>query len=164
MDIALRQPLSCQECELVRLWRNQPDVLPMLRSGYKTAEEQYAFYVNVICNPKADHQYYAIELNPPPSDALIGMGGLTYLSREPGAAEISLLLSPLWRGRGYGPAAVRVLLDEAWRSGLTSVTGFCFRTGPQAFWRRQLSQVDCDSRCWYVRDSLLWRWDKKGTS
>lgn len=180
MNVALRQPLSWWECELLRLWRNQPDVLPMLRTGYKTSEEQYAWYINVICNRDADHKYYAIAVTVPGQfdgfDPFIGVGGLTYLSRRPGEAEISLIMSPLWRNRGYGGSAVRALINEAWNIGLTSVVGECYQTGAIEFWYRQLVQPNCDTKVVkhihevsnlddeykvYRPGSMLWRWTRK---
>lgn len=108
----------------------------MLRTGYKSEAEQAQFYRAVICNPNADHRYYAIE-----SDGLfVGMGGLTYLSRTPGEAEISLILGPSDRGTGLGSAAVDALVEEAQALGLGAVIGECYASGNIRFWTTQITK------------------------
>ncbi len=134
MSVTLRQQLTREECQLVREWRNDPAVLPMLRTGPKSVAEQDAFYRDVIRNPTADHWYFAIELD----GVFIGMGGLTYLSRQPGQAEISLILAPWSRSQGLGSEAVDALVAEAKNRGLTTVIGECYATGNLPFWTRQL--------------------------
>ncbi len=137
MSITLRQPLTLAECQLVREWRNDPLVLPMLRTGYKTEEEQAAFYRDVICHPgeSQHHRYYALELDVEPS-VMIGMGGLTYV--HDAQAEISLILAPTIRGSGCGSAAVDALLAEAKRLGLYHVFGQCLAAGNLGFWGKQI--------------------------
>jgi RimJ/RimL family protein N-acetyltransferase len=150
--VTLRPP-TLAECQLVREWRNDPAVLPMLRTGYKTEAEQAAFYRDVVCNTESDHRYYAMTARVPVlcgtyHDAagtsygpafgqrteFVGLGGLTYLSRVPGEAEISLILGPAFRGKGYGVEAVGALLDEAARLDLRWVIGECLADGPRRFW------------------------------
>ncbi len=134
MSVTLRQPLTREECQIVRLWRNDPAVLPMLRTGHKSVAEQDAFYRTFVREPDADHWYYAIELD----GAFIGMGGLTYLSRQPGQAEISLILAPWSRSQGLGSEAVDALLVEAKNRGLASVIGECYALGNLPFWTKQI--------------------------
>ncbi len=144
MPVILR-PITEAECEQVRIWRNAPDVFPILRTGYKTKADQAAFYRDVVCNPASPHRYYALE-----SDrAFIGIGGLTYLDMGLGEAEISLVLGPAFRGRGLGSAAVEALLDEGRRLGLLSVIGECYSTGNVSFWTKQIARRPA----W-----LHWRW------
>lgn len=140
--IALRPP-TLGECQQVRLWRNDPAVLPMLRTGYKTEGEQSWFYrrhiepsrfwriVDAIMGGP-NHRYFAVVLD----GAFVGMGGLTYLRREPGVGEISLILGPAHRGKGVGEQAVAELLNEAARMDLYRVVGECYYTGAVRFWRR----------------------------
>jgi RimJ/RimL family protein N-acetyltransferase len=130
--IALRQPLTHDECQLVRCWRNDPSVAPILRTGAKTAAEQSAFYRDVICNPTSGHEFYAIEVD----GRFAGMGGLTYIDH--GSTEISLLLGPDYRGKGIGSAAVEALLRAAKALGLERVTGECYATGNLPFWTQQI--------------------------
>lgn len=142
--VTLRQPLTLEEVQLVREWRNDPAVLPMLRTGYKTEDEQAQFYRDVICNPESVHRYYAVIA---PNGAFVGMGGLTYLVL--GEAEISLILAPESRGCGLGRAAVDALLAEAKRLGVVQVIGECYEQGNVAFWAKQLQRKP---------GAMLWRW------
>jgi RimJ/RimL family protein N-acetyltransferase len=145
MSVSLRQPLTLEECQQVREWRNSPAVLPMLRTGFKTEEQQAAFYRDVICNPESEHRYYAIDVEEVvwnDADLLearrhfIGMGGLTFV--KDGQAEISLIVNAKVRGQGHGTNAVRALLAEAKRLGLSRVVGECYATGNLSFWTEQI--------------------------
>ncbi len=169
--ITLR-PITLDECQQVRIWRNAPDVFPMLRTGYKTEEQQAAFYRDVVCNPNSNHRYYALEavrlgyanwngeFEPTRTPTFIGIGGLTYLDRVPGEAEISLVLGPDFRRSGLGTAAVDALLVEAFgRLGLSAVTGECYAANPaKGFWRTVVprrppvrASIDPDG-------AMTWRW------
>lgn len=145
--VTLRQPLSFDECQQVRQWRNDPAVSPMLRTGSKTYEEQAAFYRDVIANPdQSDHRFYALEAD----GRFVGFGGLTYLQRVDGETEISLIMAPEARGRGLGGAAVEALIVEARRLGLTTMIGECYPEGATRFWV---------SQCLTRPTHLAWRWD-----
>jgi RimJ/RimL family protein N-acetyltransferase len=154
MDTVTLRPPTLEECQQVRIWRNAPDVLPMLRTKEPlTEEQQAAFYRDVVCNPDSNHRYYALDWQPPtidvttfmdevpkwhtPPPVFVGLGGLTYLDRIPCEAEISLLLGPQWRGRGLGTAAVDALLVEAFYGplALKAVCGECYKQSPALhFW------------------------------
>lgn len=168
MSVTLRQPLTLEECQLVRTWRNDPAVLPMLRTGYKTEAEQAAFYRTIIApsliyrlfnaifrRPK--HWYYAVVVN----GQFAGLGGLTYVAGR--SAEISLILGPTFRGRGVGFEAVDKVLIEAFdRKGLWRVTGECYAESPaRAFWARCLMKpywpVEFD---YPSTGSLVWSWTR----
>jgi RimJ/RimL family protein N-acetyltransferase len=139
----------------------------MLRTGYKTEAEQAAFYRDVVCNPEADHRYYAIEatrlpevvfygdheyFEMPARVCFVGFGGLTYLGRVPGEAEISLIVNPRWRRTGIGRMAVDALLAEAFGPlGLTSVVGECYETGNLPFWTKRIVERPA---------ALRWTWRK----
>jgi len=144
--VTLRAP-TLEECEQVRLWRNAPDVLPMLRTKEPlTAEQQAAFYWNVVANPLANHRYYALEV----SGQFIGLGGLTHLDRRPGEAEISLIIAPEWRARGLGLSAVDALTREAFGPmGLTAIIGECYeKSSAREFWNGVLKHRPPVSRSW----------------
>ena len=116
--------LTLGDCEQVRWWRNQD--LSGLRTPYMlTMEEQQWFYSD-IQNKNGSMRYWAIrdiagsvtfgsgeKIEP---TVLIGMGGLTDISLENRNAEISLIIDPELRGKGYGEEAVRLILEQ----------GFCF--------------------------------------
>ena len=152
MTITLRA-LTLDECQQVREWRNAPDVLPMLRTGVKTEDEQATFFRDVVSNPASDHRYYAIEAD----GEFVGMGGLTYLSRVPGEAEISLILGPAARGRGIGNEAVLALVIEARRIGLTRIVGECYRRSPAlGFWKKFITLIASDYQ--WDGNSLKFSW------
>jgi RimJ/RimL family protein N-acetyltransferase len=163
--VTLRPP-TLAECQLVREWRNDPAVLPMLRTGYKTEADQAAFYRDVVCNPEADHRYYALEdLRGFIAGGFLGLGGLTYLSRVPGEAEISLILGPQARGQGYSVEAVAALLSEAELLGLRAVTGECLKGGPKMFWASMYFGLEWPGwtrgkACNHDGGSFVWRWER----
>lgn len=148
------RPLTFDECQQIRVWRNAPDVLPMLRTKEPiSAEQQAIFYRDVVCNPTAVHRYYAIEQ----AGQFIGVGGMTYLNRADGQAEISLVLGPEFRGKGLGAQAVDALLDEARKLGIASVIGECYATGNIPFWRKQIERIPPRWSLEY-QGGLAWGW------
>jgi len=161
VNVGLR-PITLAECQQVRAWRNDPDVLPMLRTGYKTEAEQETFYWTHCYWPwwrrlmqSPEHRYYAVTVE----DACVGITGLTYLSRVIGEAEISLVLGPMYRRVGIGPQAIDLLLAEAWHLGLDAVIGECYPFGNVTFWRREATKRGAaftrkDDGSW------IWRWEK----
>lgn len=175
--VTLRHP-TLDEVQQVRIWRNAPDVLLGLRTKAPLTEaQQAAFFRDVVSNPTANHRYYAIDWHcgdPIHQGEFIGLGGLTYLDRVPGQAEISLILGPAWRSRGLGHAAVEALLEEAFGPlGLTSVIGECFSVNPaKHFWVHVMqkmifvrSDLVQDVRYWTSETALHWVWSHqpKGT-
>jgi RimJ/RimL family protein N-acetyltransferase len=163
--VTLRPP-TLAECQLVREWRNDPAVLPMLRTGYKTEAEQAAFYRDVVCNPESEHRYYAIVATYVDEDTLelrdlfVGLGGLTYLGRVQGEAEISLIIDPAKRGLRLGHMSVVALLRHAFSElGLSAVSGECYPAGNRRFWGRMLDYIKPETR---VDDDsgMKWRWAK----
>lgn len=125
--------LTREECELARTWRN--DALDTLRTPFRlTAEMQSRFYDDVICDRRSPHRFYAIKFD----KKLIGMGGLINIVWEAGIAEISLIMSPTWRGGGYGTRAAELLLAEGFdRLRLSTIVGEVYHTNPaRAFWER----------------------------
>ena len=119
----------------------------MLRTGFKTPEQQEQFYRDTICRPYNWHQYYAVESD----GAFVGMGGLTYIDwlEADGEAEISLILGPESRGCGIGAAAVDALIEEAKRLGLNYLVGECYAEGNIGFWTQQIRRIPA---------FVEWRW------
>lgn len=100
--------LTLDDCLVVLPWRNA--ALETLRTSRPLTEhEQTDFFLNVVCKDQAVHRYWAIRHK----NKFVGMGGLTYISWENGTAEISLIIDPKQRGKGFGEQAVRLLLREA---------------------------------------------------
>lgn len=125
--------LTKAQCEIVRLWRNE--ALETLRTPYPlTREMQEDFYEDVICNRNSPHRYWAIirtiddEIEGlVPETGFIGMGGLSYIQWENRIGEISLILVPAERRKGYGKKAVELLLDQAFNyMNLKTVWGECY--------------------------------------
>ncbi|KKM21826.1 hypothetical protein LCGC14_1631530 [marine sediment metagenome] len=132
--------LSKEDCEQVRLWRNQ--CLETLRTPYPlTKEMQEDFYRDVVMNPHSKHKYYAIKMH---EDVLIGMGGLTNIEWENSQAEISLIINPALQKQGHGKEAVRLLLDQAFNYlNLELVYGECYECNSAAdFWRNIGAKYD----------------------
>lgn len=144
---------TLEQCELVRQWRNAPDVLPMLRTKAPlTVEQQAAFYRNVVCNPKANHRYFALL----DEAQFIGLGGLTYLDRMPGEGEISLILGPDFRRGGLGTDAVQTLRAEGGRIGLRWIIGEVYDANPaREFWVKMVAR--CDGLIRYEVDRMRFR-------
>ena len=119
------------DCEVVREWRNaEPQ---FLRTPYKlTKEMQEGFYDNVVCNRNSNHRYFAIR----DEFSFVGMGGLTNIEWENGCCEISLILDPKSRGKGYGGRSVDLLLDYAFGSlRMENVYGEVYACGNHEFWK-----------------------------
>lgn len=144
--VTLRQPMTFDECQQVRKWRNDPFVTPMLRTGSKTWMEQTVFYVMTICNQYSPHEFYAVDVD----GTFAGMGGLTHLDKIPGETEISLIIGPEHRGNGVGSLAVSLLIEQARLMGLKTVTGECYATGALWFWTREVQKRPA---------SMTWRWE-----
>lgn len=149
--------LTRGQCQQVRLWRNE--CLETLRTPYPLTEEmQDRFYDDVICNPNSRHRYYAIALNVKQTfiddrlkdrecERFIGMGGLTKIQWENRIAEISLMIAPEYRKKGYGKEAVFLLLDEAFnRLNLKTVCGEVYTCNPDyEFWAKMNTELHGNS-------------------
>jgi len=128
---------SQDDVEQVRIWRNaEPQ---FLRTPYLlTAEMQEKFYYNVICKRDSHHRYYSlIERDAEGQEQLFGFGGLTSIEWENSRGEISLIMRPEVRGKGYGAMAVDHLLIEAFLTlNLHTVDGEVYDCGNRAFWEK----------------------------
>ena len=117
--------LTIGDCEEVRLWRNS-DLSGLRTPRMLMKEDQEEFYYRLQAHCYPDRRYWAIrEKRKDDATAsgfygeywqLVGMGGLTDISLENRNAEISLIIDPELRGKGYGEEAVRLILEQ----------GFCF--------------------------------------
>jgi RimJ/RimL family protein N-acetyltransferase len=109
-----------------------------------TDDMQSEFYENVINARDSRHRYFAIVVDIEDEyechdyrRELVGMGGLTNIEWENGIAEISLILGPDMRGKGYGMEAVDLLLNEGiGNMGLTSIYGEVYNCGNRGFWEK----------------------------
>lgn len=159
--------ITLAEVQQVRIWRNDPSVMPMLRTGYKSEAEQEAFYWQWcyfpwwkrlgwwLVNEPRIHRYYALDVD----GQFVGIGGLTYIDGK--EAEISLVLGPQFRGKGYGSQAVTAILAEAWTLGLQAVRGECYPRGAMAFWTKQVTTRPERFLKWHGFDGTLhWKWGR----
>jgi RimJ/RimL family protein N-acetyltransferase len=125
-------PLTLEDVKEVAQWRAL--VPESLRTPVTlTPEMQAAFYRQVLSDQRTPHRYWAVR-----NHDFIGMVGLTDIQWENGLAEISLIVSPPWRGDGRGAAAVALVLEEAFeRMRLETVFGECYVCNPAVhFWQR----------------------------
>lgn len=132
--------LTKDQCEIVRSWRNL-NIESLRTSFLLTKEMQEEFYRNVVSNRSGIHRYWAIEDS---ACHFIGMGGLTYIEWENGAAEVSLIIDPDWRGLGIGDKAFALLLDQAFNSmRLNMVFGECYCVNEnKKFWEKQVEKYN----------------------
>lgn len=132
--------LTQEQCEQVRCWRNEESTLATLRTPFRlTAVQQTMFYHDVVCDPTAPHRYWGAHSN----GMFVGMGGLTNIEWENRLAEISLILHPQMRGKGYGFDAVAAILREGFeRMGLATIVGECYviNTGGMDFWQKVIER------------------------
>ena len=134
------EPLTKEQCQKVRIWRNQ--ISESLRTPYLLTEEmQDRFYEEVVCNRNSPHRYWAIvgeiEISGQKrSCVLVGMGGLINIEWHNRLAEISLIIDPKLRDKGYGEKTVDLLLDQAFNYlNLQTVFGECYLCNPGwEFW------------------------------
>lgn len=166
------QPPTLKDCQKVRLWRNE--VLETLRTPYPLTEEmQEEFYRNVICNRFSPHIYWGIHAEMPEKvkveglpvceianstkPRFIGMAGLTFIERENMQAEISLIIDPAQKLKGYGTKAVHLLLDQAFNYlNLELVYGECYLVpyGAQDFWKKITETYEGQWK--YIRKGKYW--------
>lgn len=129
------KPITKKGLENAREWRNE--CLESLRtSDFLTREQQEEFFKNL---PNTNHRYYLIEN--------VGVGGITNIQWENRIGEISLILNPDMRGRGYGMIAVDLLLDKAFNQlNLQTVCGECYLCNPnEGFWQKVIEKYMCFS-------------------
>ena len=136
MGVALRSS-SLADVEQVRLWRNE--VLEALRTPFRLTQEMQAdFYANTVCNRAADSRWWSVY----DGSLFIGLAGLCNIQWENGLAEISLIIDPEKRGKGYGVQAVDAVLAEGFGNlGLDTIYGECYECNPAlGFWDRMVGR------------------------
>jgi len=131
------EALIKEELELVRGWRNEE--MQFLRTPYfLTKEMQEDFYRDVVCNRQSEHRYFSVRED----SKFIGMVGLTTIEWENRTAEVSIILNPKYRGKGYGQKSVELLLDHAFNNmGLYTVWGEVYGCGNIGFWDKMVDRL-----------------------
>jgi len=149
------EPLTRDDAEQVRVWRNEPEMQAVLRTAKRlTYDEQQAWYTNEIANRESHTRYWALTEHKParigsphyfePTPAvwdnyrqLLGYGGIEHISWENSNGEISLLLDPSKYKQGLGSEAVALFLDQAFNYlNLRAVFAECYESGPVGFWEQ----------------------------
>ena len=137
-------PLSMEYMEEIREWRNQ--IPETLRTPYfLTKEQQEDYYSHIICARDSTTRYWAfISVDPQNKNAsycLAGMGGVENIIWESRIGEISVIVKPELRGKGYGKAIVNAILTMAFNQiNLDHVFGECYTCGNIGFWNNMIKK------------------------
>ena len=162
-------PLSRENCQKVREWRNEGR--ESLRTPVMlTAEMQSTFFDEVAWDRQSANRYWEILNSDWHEDGdLIGQCGLTDIQWENRLAEISLIIDPRLRGKGYGKEAVRLICEEGFRRmGLKTIFGEAYKCNSAwKFWDnittefRGYATTLPDRKFWNEEwyDSLYFSWD-----
>ena len=133
------EPLTYEQCEQVRLWRNA-EMECWRTSQMLTRDMQEKFY-DSLSERDTDKRYWAIIDDKKRTQyfdgtVLIGMGGINNIQWENRIGEITLIIDPARRKDGIGEKAVELLLDQAFNYlNLQTVCGECYRCNPAVrFW------------------------------
>ena len=131
--------LTLEDAEQIRIWRNQD--IGAARTPYLlTKEMQEKWYNETVCDRSANSRYWAIrkkadeiekkkmgiyiDYNEIDITVLIGIAGLQNIEWENRTAEISLMIGPDYRRKGYGKEALQKLLAMGFdQIGLHSIWG-----------------------------------------
>jgi RimJ/RimL family protein N-acetyltransferase len=139
--------LSLENCEQVRQWRNE--CLESLRTPFPlTKEQQEQFYRDIVSNRSARARYWGVWIEyggeSCRADELIGMCGLENIEFENRRAEISIILNPEYRGKGYGEQAVDLLLEQGFMYlNMENIWGECYENNPALnFWQRLIGRYN----------------------
>ena len=119
--------LTLSDLQTAREWRNQ--LMPAWRTPYMLTEKmQQEFYENVISDRRANLRYWGFhekelyirtDRHQDEGDCeteryeFVGYGGIENICWESRTGEISLLIDPDLRGKGYGAAALTLILSQA---------------------------------------------------
>jgi len=165
------EPLTRDDADQIRIWRNDPRVLPSLRTTKMlTHDEQQEWYTREIANRESHTRYWALRRDisldateevanytfsracHTPYRPLLGYGGIEHISWEARNGEISLLIDPDKWGKGLGSEAVGLFLDQAFSHlNLTTVYGECYYCAAVGFWEKMVAKNegthDGDLRC-----------------
>lgn len=124
---------TLEDVEEVRIWRN--NILYSLRTPFMLSKEmQQDYYKNVICNRVSNSRFWSAKKD----NILIVFIGLVNIERENSLGEISIIINPNYRQKGYGKQAIRLLLHEGFMNmNLTNIYGECYECNPAInFWQQ----------------------------
>lgn len=127
--------LEPEDMSAIVRWRN--DAMETLRTPHLTTMAQQASWYEVeIAHPSESRtRYWGLWLEL----TLVGYGGIEHIEWENRRGEISLLVGPEHRGKGYGREAVGLFLRQAFMHlNLEHVWGEVYNCGHVAFWERMV--------------------------
>ena len=149
-------PMSLAAASLAREWRNRPDVRPGLRTALMLTENQQdEWYQKVVCDRRADSRWWAVGAGV----ETLAVAGLTGIQPENGLAEISLIVSPEYRGGGLGSESVSLILAEAFdRMRLVTIFGECYLCNGDAanFWMARVAAHRSGQHSLYIPRRKFW--------
>jgi RimJ/RimL family protein N-acetyltransferase len=111
--------LQYNDIDAINEWRNTSKV-GLRTNGPETILKQEDFFAQL--DKRTDLRFWAVEIdkitdaifsNDTYVPTLIGQGGFTDISLDNLNAEISLIIDPRQRGKGFGKEAVDLLLEQA---------------------------------------------------
>lgn len=125
--------LCLEDMEPIRTWRNA--ALETLRTPFPlTKEQQEEWYKNEICNRNSKSRFFAIVDN----GLLVGYGGVENVQWENSIGEISLLISPDARKKGFGFQSALDIINYAFDNlNLHTVFAECYSNNTAVnFWHK----------------------------
>jgi RimJ/RimL family protein N-acetyltransferase len=145
------EPLTREDAEQIRIWRNDPRVRSTLRTPYMlTKEQQQDWYDKEIANRESHTRYWALveydNVAVPGTIAwnkrvLMGYGGIENISWENRIGELSVLIDPDKWHQGLGTEAVGLFLDQAFNYlNLIAVHGECYFCAAVKFWQKMVKK------------------------
>jgi len=142
------EALNFDDLRVIRGWRNS--CLYALRTPFLLTEEmQEDFYKQVICNRNSKARYWGVyeTLKVNKYATFVGMVGLENIEWENGLAEISIIVNPNCKNKGYGKQAVDMLLDKGFNQmRLENIYGECYTCNPAIeFWKKIIKEYTADT-------------------
>ncbi len=151
------EPVKIENMAIILDWRHSAQ--ETLRTPYLlTLEMQEKYFYDVICNRQGKTRYFEFYTEENCSK-FVGYGGIENIEWENRRAEISLIIAPHYRGKGYGSAAVDAILLQAFNNfNLDFVWGECYTCGNVEFWKKIIKRnkafaVELPNRKYYKGQS-----------
>ena len=159
-------PITEDQAIIVADWRNESR--HALRTGWTTPQQQSNF---VSTNMTGSHMYWWFSKGHFNQDACDGRGaweginaagGLVNIDRRVRNAEISLIVGPKDRGKGFGTECVEWILNEGFQTqNLKTIYGEVYACGAVSFWQdKVIDKYECVTR--FLPNRAYWEggyWD-----
>jgi len=131
------KPLSREDILRVLEWRH---LIPeTLRTPFMLNEnQQLDYYEKVLSNRCSSTKYLGFWIN----TKFIGSGGIENIINEYRIGELSLIVNPDFRGKGYGRKCVRLIIDQAFNYlNLENIWLECYKCANYQFWEKILNEL-----------------------